>query len=453
MVTPVTELLAKFVAETDYPALSPKAVENAKLHILDTFGAALAGYEHPIARIALDYCHDLAGPPEVTIWGSAVKAPVPMGAFTNGILAHAIDYDDWDAVAHVGHPSCMVVSSSLALGEALGASGKDFLRGYAVGIEVGTQISAACPTDIHSRGFHSTPIFGSMASTASAASMLRLSPEKVRAAFGIAASGAGGLHRQQGSMVKPFHAANTARDAVEAALLAQRGFTADPSIIESPRGFCDSFFGASRCDYDKMLQGLGAPFYLESPGLSFKLHPCSAPQFLAADATLHLVREHDIIFDNIESVELRVNRVRYERHFRSTLQSGLQGKFTINYVCAIALLDRRLQRSSFYDAKARDPRVLEAMGKVNVVIDEAIPEEGEYCPVTIALKDGRKFQHTATVQKGHTKNPLTEAEVLSKFRDNAAETISDAKCAEIIACVRRLETIINVRELTQLLAA
>ena len=253
-------------------------------------------------------------------------------------------------------------------------------------------------------------------------------------------------------MVKPFHAANTARDAVEAALLAQRGFTADPGIIESSRGFCDSFFGANRCDYDKMLLGLGNPFYLESPGLSFKLHPCSAPQFLAADATLHLVREHDIAFENIKSVELRVNQVRYNRHYRPVLQSALQGKFTINYVCAIALVDRRLQRSSFYEAKARDPRVLRAMEKINVVVDEAIPEKGEYCPVTVVLEDGRTLQHTATIQKGHTKNPLTEAEVLSKFRDNATEKISESRSEEIIACVRRLETLGNVRELTQLLA-
>jgi 2-methylcitrate dehydratase PrpD len=292
-----------------------------------------------------------------------------------------------------------------------------------------------------------------MGSVAAAASMMRLTADQARAAFGIAASGASGLHRQQGSMVKPFHAGNTARNAVEAVLLAQKGFTADPSIIESGRGFCDSFFGANRCDYEKMLRGLGAPFYLESPGLSFKLHPCSAPQFLAADATLHLVREHDIPFENIQNMELRINQVRYDRHYRPTVESGLQGKFTINYVCAIALLDRRLQRSSFYDAKARDPKVQEAMKKIDVVVDQTIPEHGEYCPVAITLKDGRKLQHTAKIQKGHTKNPLTEEEVVAKFRDNAAEKIAKEKSEQIIACVRRLETLQDVRELTGLLAA
>ena len=449
---PVTERLAQFITEVDYGSISRQAVANAKLHILDTLGVALAGYEHPVAKIALDYCKYMDGPPDVTVWGSNQKTSMPMGAFANGMLAHAIDYDDWDGIAHVGHPSCMVVSSSLSTAEAMGASGKDFLRAYITGIEIGTQISAACPTDIHNRGFHSTPVHGSMGSVAAAASMLRLSADKVRAAFGIAASGAGGLHRQQGSMVKPFHAGNTARDGVEAALLAQRGFTADPAIIESPRGFCDSFFGKDRCDYEKMLVGLGQPFYLESPGLSFKLHPCSAPQFLAADATIHLVRQHNIRCDDVKQLELRINPVRYDRHYRPVVQSGLQGKFTINYVCAIALLDGRLERGSFYDAKIKDPKVQEAFKKVAVVVDESIPEKGEYCPVTIEMNDGRKFQYTATIQKGHAKNPLTEEEVLAKFCDNVKERVSKERGEELIACVRGLDNLTSVRELTKLLA-
>jgi 2-methylcitrate dehydratase PrpD len=202
-----------------------------------------------------------------------------------------------------------------------------------------------------------------------------------------------------------------------------------------------------------MLEGLGNPFYVDSPGLSFKLYPCSAPQFLAADATLHLVREHDIRFEVVKSVELRLNRARHKQHYRPAVQSGLQGKFTTNYVCALAVLYGRLDRACFTDAKVREPKVLEAMSKVNVILDETIPERGEYCPVTIELTDGRKFQHTATIQKGHCKNPLTEDEVLDKFRSNVTVKISKEQGEAIAACVRRLETLDDVRELTKLLVA
>jgi 2-methylcitrate dehydratase PrpD len=443
--------LADFIADTTYATITTKAIENAKLHILDTFGAALAGYEHPVANIALDYCKYMDGPKEVTIWGSGLKTSMPMAAFTNGLLSHAIDYDDWDAVAHVGHPSCTVVAAALSIGEAIGASGKDLLKSYVIAIEIGTQISAACPSGINGRGFHSTPIFGSMGTVAAGASLMKLAADRIAAAFGVAASGAGGLARQQGSMVKPFHAGNAARNGVEAVLLANKGFTADAAIIESSRGFCDSFFGEGSCNYDKMVQGLGDPFYLESPGLSFKLHPCGAPQFLAADAMLHLVREYKIRAEDVRSVELRVNPVRYKRHYRASVQSGLQGKFTINYVCAVALLDGRLEKASFRDAKVKDPKVQEAFNKINVVVDESIPEKGEYCPIAIELKDGNKFQYTATIPKGHARNPLAEDEVFEKFRDNVKEMVPPKRAEEIITCVLGLETVSNVKELARLL--
>ena len=135
------------------------------------------------------------------------------------------------------------------------------------------------------------------------------------------------------------------------------------------------------------------------------------------------------------------------------MQSGLQGKFTTNYVCALAVLNGYLDRACFTDAKVREPKVLEAMSKVNAILDETIPERGEYCPVTILLTDGQKVQYTATIQKGHCKNPLTEAEVLEKFRSNVTVRIPKDQGEKIIACVRRLETLDNVRELTKLLAA
>ena len=91
---PVTEIFAKFIANARYEAISDSAIANAKLHILDTLGVAIAGYEHPVANIVFEYCKYMGGPPEVTVWGSGFRAPLPVGAFANGLLAHAIDYDD-----------------------------------------------------------------------------------------------------------------------------------------------------------------------------------------------------------------------------------------------------------------------------------------------------------------------------------------------------------------------
>jgi 2-methylcitrate dehydratase PrpD len=447
---PVTDTLARFVTETDFSTISETTRANAKLHILDTLGVALAGVATPVAEITLDYCKNLGASTETSIWGTRAKASVSTAAFANGLLAHALDFDDWDAFIHVGHPTSMMIGAALPLAESIGASGKDLLKAYALGIEVVCKLAGNAP-NVQDRGFHSTPVFGSLGAAVACASLLKLEPEKLKAALGVAASAAGGIHRQQGSMVKPFHAGNAARNGAEAALLAQAGFTADAAILEAPRGFCDTFFGPGKCDYEKMITDLGKPYFLESPGLGLKWHPCSAPQFLAADAALHLKREHDIRYEDVAKMEVSIPPLRYARHYAPEVKTGLRGKFAINYVVALCVLDGKLELATFTDEKVNQPRVQEAFGKVHVICDESIPEPGPYCPVTVELKNGTRLTYTAKVAKGHPQNPMTESEVLDKFRGNARLVISDKHAEELIGLVVKLETLDNVKRLIELM--
>src|SRR6185436_11770467 len=306
---PVTDTLAQFVTKIEFAAIPEEALANAKMHLLDTLGVALAGTREPVAGIALDYCKRIGPAHESTIWGTKLKAAAPTAAFANGLLAHALDYDDWDAFIHVGHPTSMLLGAALSVGESTAASGKELLKAYVLGIEVMCKLAANCP-NVQDRGFHSTPVWGSLGAAVACASLVKLDAGQLKAALGIAASAAGGIHRQQGSMVKPFHAGNAARNGAEAALLAQEGFTADAAIIEAPRGFCDTFFGPGNCDYEKMIANLGTPYFLESPGMGLKWHPCSAPQFLAADAALQLKREHNIRYDDIARMEVSIPPMR-----------------------------------------------------------------------------------------------------------------------------------------------
>jgi 2-methylcitrate dehydratase PrpD len=449
-VPPVTDTLARFVASADFSTISARACTAAKLHILDTLGTALAAVSTPVASIAIEYSRRAGGSGEASIWGTNASVSIPMAAFANGLLAHALDYDDWDAYIHAGHPTSMVGGAAMTLGEWLGASGKELLAAYIVGIEVIAKLAANAP-NLHDRGFHSTPVWGSLGAAVAAARLLRLGPEKITAAIGIAASGCGGIHRQQGSMVKPFHAGNAARNGVEAALLAEKGFTADAAIIEAPRGFCDTFFGPATCDYEKMIDAVGEPYFLEAPGLGLKLHPCSAPQFLAADAALHIKREYGLASDEIEKIEVSIPPLRYQRHFHPEVKTGLRGKFAVNYVVALCMLDGKLEIASFTDEKANQRRVQEMLRKVRVIVDEAIPEPGTYCPVTVELKDGRRFTHTATIAKGHPKNPMTEDEVIAKFRGNAKERVREDNVEAVIAKMQRLEDVDHVRDIVELM--
>jgi 2-methylcitrate dehydratase PrpD len=447
---PVTDTLARFVAETDYSDISAIALANAKMHILDTLGVALVGVSTDAPRIVMEYCKRFGDSRESALWGTRQRSSAPMAAFANGLFAHAIDYDDWEPFIHAGHPSSIVVGAALSLGESLGASGRDLLKAYAFGIEVLTKISAAAP-NLQDRGFHSTPVLGSIGAAVACASLLGLDPSRIKAALGVAASGCGGIHRQQGSMVKPFHAGNSARNGVEAALLAEKGFTADAAIFEAPRGFCDTFFGKDTCDYDKMISNIGKPYFLEAPGLGLKKHPCSAPQFLAADAALHLKRENKFDFADVAGIEVSIPPERYKRHYHAEVKTGLRGKFAINYVVAMGILDGKLEIATFTDEKANRPLSQEALRKVKVIVDESIPEPGPYCPVSVELKNGTRFTYTARTAKGDPRNPMSEEEVLEKFRSNAKSVISDQQTEELLATMKNLEKLDKVGKMVELL--
>lgn len=448
---PVTEKLAQFVAVTEFSAIREPTRANAKLHILDTLGVAFAGLNEAAVKIALAYCAKLGASEEASIWGTSQQASVSSAAFANGLLAHALDFDDWDAFIHVGHPTSMLIGAALPLAESIGASGMDLLKAYVLGIEVIAKIAANAP-NVQDRGFHSTPVFGSLGAAVACASLLQLNPDKIKTALGIAASAAGGIQRQQGSMVKPFHAGNAARNGAEAALLARAGFTADTAILEAPRGFCDTFFGPGTCNYEKMIENIGQPYFLESPGLGLKWHPCSAPQFLAADAALHLKHEHNIQYDNVAKIEVSIPPLRYQRHYAPEVKTGLRGKFAINYVVAMCILDGKLELATFTDERVNQVRVQEALSKVQVICDEIIPEPGPYCPVTVELKNGTRLSYTAKIAKGDPRNPMSESEVTEKFRGNAKLVISDKQAQEVIAQVHKLESIDNIKTLVERVA-
>ena len=150
-------------------------------------------------------------------------------------------------------------------------------------------------------------------------------------------------------------------------------------------------------------------------------------------------------------MEVSIPPLRYQRHYHAEVKTGLRGKFAINYVVALAFLDGKLEIDTFTDAKANQPEVQDALSKVQVIVDETIPEPGPYCPVTVELKNGTRFTYTARIAKGHPENPMTEEEVLEKFRSNAKQVLSPQRSEAVIVKMRNLETVDNVKELVALL--
>ena len=291
---------------------------------LDCLGAALAGYSHPIGKIITDFVKESGGSPKATVIGAGFKTSPHEAALANGTMAHALDYDDYSLVL-AGHPSVSLLPSILAIGEDRGISGKKVLTAYIVGFEIESKLGAGVNFRHYELGWHATCTLGTLGAAAACSSILGLDIEKTRMALGIAASEASGLRQNFGTMTKPFHAGLSARNGVIAALLAEKGFTADKNILEAEFGFCNLFCGKGEYDSERITSNLGNPFAIFEPGISIKPYPSCGGTHTALDAMLYLAKENDINPSDVEEIGVDVPELLPRVLIHSNPKTGLEG--------------------------------------------------------------------------------------------------------------------------------
>ncbi len=453
----VTEQLATFVVDTAFTQVPSQAYARAKEAILDGLGCALAGSPTSIGKLVTQYVRERSETPRAAIIGSGVKTSAPLAALANGTMAHALDFDDvnWSMS---GHPTVPLLPAVLALGQEVHASGEEVLLAYALGFEVETKIGLGINPRHYDLGWHATSTLGVLGAAAACAKVLRLDVEHTRMALGIAASTAAGLRQNFGTMTKPLHPGQAAMNGVTAAQLAQLGWTADANILEAPYGFCQLYAGAGHYNLDHIVKRLGNPFELLATGIAVKQYPCCAFTHRALDGMLALVQQHKLSADEVVAIDLHVGRPTMEVLIHSHPQTGLEGKFSMQYCMASALLDKRIGLLSFSDEKVRRPAARQLFERLTMSLHAEAQRQGtggEELPVTVAvrLKDGRSLSTQVQHPKGHPANPLTAVALQDKFEDCAFGVLERPDIRRVIDLVQGLEQVADLGTLMDVLMA
>lgn len=446
MYVDITEHLARFTVETGYDALPDVAIREAKKLILDCVGVALAGSKEPAAAMASRFIQEAGGSPQASVIGQGFRTSAPNAALANGVAAHALDFDD-TSWTMVGHPSAAILPAVLAVAEHRHASGRDVLAAYIVGVEVAAKIGLAVKPGHYDRGWHATATLGTLGATAAVTRLMGLDITEARHALGIGASQASGLRQNFGTMTKPLHAGQASRNGVLAAGLAGMGFTADQNIMESRFGFFNTLCAG---DYDaSVLASLGRPFDVVSPGVSIKRYPSCHGTSFSIDATIELVETNDVRPEDVASVHCAIPRLLAQMLIRSNPQSGLEGKFSLEFCLAVAVLERNVGLSHFVEAKVRDPQVRQMMQKVSV---EHRDEPGEFGEVVLELHGGETLRRRVTQPKGSPENPLTDAEVVEKYLDCAGLVVTRELADRVMGAVVDLEKAEHITQLMEWLS-
>jgi 2-methylcitrate dehydratase PrpD len=428
-----TRDIARFVIETPSDAVPAPTLEAVNRSCFDALGVLLAGSTQPVGQIVERYALARGGTAESTLLPSGARISAPEAAFANATMAHALDYDD---MGGYGHPTAPLLPALLALGEKTGATGMDLLTSYAVGFEVGYALCKGGNYDQYEKGFHSTPVFGTVAAAAACARLLGLTVDQAANALGIAASEASGVGRNNGSMTKPLHAGMAARNGVVAALLAQDGLTAIPDVYEAPQGFAETFLGSGRYDLERVVEMMGNPFHAQDQ-LVIKKYPCCGGSHSALDALFAIMREHALRYDDVEAIEVRAMRYTSPVLRYPEPPTGLTGKFSVYHTLGAAIREGEVRIDAFTDQRVNDPALVEARGKVHAEVlsrwDPRARSHGDHStPVTVRLKDGRAFTKGVGFQEIHgaPADPLSRDELVAKFRANVGLALRGAAAVE-----------------------
>jgi len=423
----------------------------AKVAIRDFFACALAGSRTPVAARILAYAqrHESPGPAPI-IGVPGLRLAPAAAAWIVGTLGHALDYDDVNSVA-VAHTSAALVPAILALAETRRASGKDVITAYAVGFELIVQLGRRLNPALYEHGWHSTLTLGALGAAAAAGKILRLSPEKLCHALGIASSFAAGTRQNFGTMTKPLHAGNAARAGVTAALLAADGFTADPDILGAGYGLGKILSPGRPKDLSALAGKWGRPWELVASGIAIKKYPCCAGNHSSLDAMLKLAAAYHLRPEKVQRITCEVPALVMGILLRHRPRTAAEARFSLEFAMAVAVLDRAAGLRQYTDRRVQDPRVQRLLLKVMTrelpkVMQKRLGGGGlNGARVTVELKGGEKIQAEAGAARGHPGEPLREAEHWAKFQECAAGILPVARAAKLFQELSRLEVISELK--------
>ena len=457
----LTTHVAEFVVSLKFADIPAEPLELGKKSILDGLGLALSGSKAETWGLVREYLKSFGFPPSggAAVLGSAVRYPARFAAFANGVAIHVDDFDDTQLAVGkdrvyglLVHPTVCVLPAALATAEVEGRSGKDLLVAYHAGVEVECKIAEAISPRHYEDGFHSTGTCGVFGGTSACAKLKGLDVVHTARALGIAASHAAGLRENFGTMMKPFQAGHATESGVVAADFAAIGWTAAEQILEAQRGFFHAYGGTY--DPAAIVDRLGKPWTLQSPGVSIKPFPSGSLTHPGMTELFRLIQENSIRSADVERVEVGANRNMESTLLHHHPKTGLQAKFSMEFCMAILLLDGKADQTKFTDAVVNRNDVQKMIDRIHFGVDPEAEKAG-YDKMTtilkITLKDGRTISGGADFGKGSPTNPMTYDEVAEKFRGCAAfAEWPSAQANQIIELVRKLEDVPDIRTLTAL---
>ena len=428
------QAIAEFIVSFDLKNVPPIVVDRARVAFIDTVGVMLGGSQHHPADIVCDMIKFEGSGPAATIVGRSLRASPQFAALANGVSTHTMDYD---LTYLSGQSIAGLIPAILPVAETTGASPSEILSAFIIGAEVCGRMFRSAPTMFRLANWHSTGTIGTMAVAAACARLLKAPAATIPDIMGITASLAGGVTANFGTMTKPLHAGQAARNGILAVQLGMKGFTASATAIEGPNGFLDNF--ARGLDQSlEPFRDLGKNWDLAEYGYKLKPYPSGGLGHTAIDAALEL--RGTVPLSDIANVEVAITKYagrRYSALYPETVEAA---KFSGPYLAAYTLVHGAPMLAAFTEEALHDAVVRAFARKVSLVTYQEYADVLDESPakVTITLADGRKMERAKYYPTGSVQAPMTKARIEDKFTTCATTAIQPDAAKKVLAMLSTL---------------
>ncbi|MBI4331912.1 MAG: MmgE/PrpD family protein [Chloroflexi bacterium] len=451
-------VFAHHIANISFDDIPAAVVSIAKTDVLDTLGTTLAATtQAPGCREVVDLVKEGGGKEESTIIGFGGKTLAWMAALANSTMAHSLEYDDNHDGARM-HSGAVDVPACFAVAERVGkVDGKRFLTALITGMDLGIRLSLVAPEE--PRCWHQTTLYGFFGAAAAASKILGLNEQEVQNALGIAFAQAAGNNQgiNDGALTKRVQAGFASKGGVLSALLAQRGITGAVNSLEGEFGLYKVYHGG-KYSREALLADLGKKF--EVSNLTFKPYPSPRGTHSSIDATLAIVREHDIKPEDVESITVHKSAIAVrvlgepiERKRRPP--NVVDAQFSVPYTVATAVVKRGVGLRDFTPEAMKDPAVLQMADKVNVKLNPDFNPSNYHPGITeITTKAGKTYSKRVDVPSGSPKNPISKEDLMQKFLDCASYSrrpLTQQDIKKIVDMVTNLEKLDDVADIVRML--
>ena len=445
---PIQEALADFVTNLDHGDIPGTVRTRALHHMLDAAGIAMASTRYEFAHKTLSGLKGIAGKGDVPVIGMPAALPVRDAATMNGFLCHGLDYDDTH-VAAIVHPTASVFPAVLSTAAHVGASGEELVTAYIAGVETAARIGMVAKSQFHQVGFHPTGMVGVFGCALAAGRLMGLTKGQLMHAQGLAVSMASGSMEflEDGAWNKRFHPGWAASAGITAAAVAKEGFVGATSPYDGRFGLFNAYLGrgprTEMIDLSLATAGLNEAWEL----LATAIKPFPTCHFThgAIDAALAL-RDDIGDYHEIEAIKVLVpegvhSTICEPEANKKRPQNDYDAKFSTHFLVSAAIVRGRLTLDELEPNELRDPEILSLADKLSYADDPESPFPVAYSgEVIITMKDGRELRHREHINRGAADRPLSNEDIIAKYRDNAAMVVDRATQEKQLAAMLGLDS-------------